>query len=118
MSRYFWPGRNGHEKRGEALRHQYGITDESPLRSRELRNLIERFDERIDNYLSKGIVGNIHPHYLGPEPPSSQVKRHFFRAYFLDSGVFALLGQRYEIDPLARELWRIGGGSDEEPKDF
>lgn len=116
VSRYFWPIRNGHEKRGKALRNQYGITDESPLRSRELRNLIEHFDERLDNYLSKGIVGNIIPHYLGREPPPSQVKRHFFRAYFLDSGVFEMLGQRYEIDPLSRELWRIGGGSIDEPR--
>lgn len=114
VSRYFWPVRDAHRDRGDALRIQYGVTDESPLRSRDLRNLIEHFDERLDNYLSKGIVGEIFPHYLGQEPPPSQVKRHFFRAYFLNTGVFEMLGQRYEIDPLSREIWRIGGGSEEE----
>ena len=114
VSRYFWPVRDTFKSRGEALRTQYGITEQSPLRSRDLRNAIEHFDERLDEYLSKGIVGTIIPHYLGPTPKRSDVPRHFFRAYFVDTGVFEMLGQQYEIEPLSRELWLLAGGTDSE----
>lgn len=110
VSRYFWPARDKYEERGIALRSMYGIAENSPLRSRDLRNAIEHFDEKLDEYLSKGIVGNIFPHYIGPEPKSSGVPQHFFRAYYIDTGVFQILNQRVEIEPLSRELWRLGRG--------
>jgi hypothetical protein len=111
VSRYFWPVRNKYAARGETLRLMYKVTDESPLRSRELRNAIEHFDERLDDYLAEGIVGNIYPAYLGRERKSNGVPEHFFRAYFVDTGVFQLLEHRFEIDPLSKELWRLAGGT-------
>jgi len=111
VSRYFWPVRKQYEQRGTELRRMYDVSDASPLRSRDLRNAIEHFDERLDDYLAQGIVGNIYPHYLGAEPPPSQVKRHFFRAYFLNTGVFQLLDHRFQVEPLAKELWRLAGGT-------
>ena len=69
--------------------------------------MIEHFDEKLDKYLEKGIVGYIIPHYFGPQGVSDGVPEHFFRAYFIDTGIFEILGKRYEIDPLARELWRL-----------
>jgi hypothetical protein len=110
VSRYFWPVREKYAARGEELRRFYGITDSSPLRSRDLRNAIEHFDERLDDYLSRVIVGHIYPHYIGPEFDGRGVPQHFFRAYFVDSGTFQLLGHRFEVGPLSRELWRLGGG--------
>lgn len=110
VSRYFWPVRDKCAARGEELRRFYGVTERSPLRSRDLRNAIEHFDERLDEYLSRVIVGNIYPHYIGPEFDGEGVPQHFFRAYFVDSGVFQLLEHRFEVDPLSRELWRLGGG--------
>ena len=111
VSRYFWPVKDKYRARGAELRTIYRISDDSPLRSRDLRNAIEHFDERLDDHLAQGVVGTIYPHYLGPEPPPSQVKQHFFRAYFINTGVFQLLEHRFEIDPLARELWRLAGGT-------
>jgi hypothetical protein len=113
VSRYFWPVKEKYRARGAELRGMYGVSDESPLRSRELRNAIEHFDEKLDDYLAQGVVGTIYPHYLGSEPPPSQVKRHFFRAYFTNNGVFQLLEHRVEVDPLAKELWRLAGGTAE-----
>ena len=110
VSRYFWPVGKEFSGRGAELRGTYGISEDSPSRSRDLRNAIEHFDERLDKYLSRGIVGNIHPHFIGPEPKKDGVPQHFFRAYFVDSGIFQLLDQRVELDPLSRELWRLGGG--------
>lgn len=107
VSRYFWPSDKAHEARGRELREQFKVTDNSPLKSRDLRNMIEHFDEKLDHYLAKGIVGHIIPHYFGPEGKSSGVPRHFFRAYFINIGVFEILGKRYEIEPIAKELWRL-----------
>lgn len=107
VSRYFWPSDKGHEARGRALRRRYKVAEDSPLKSRELRNMIEHFDEKLDDYLASGIVGHIIPHYFGPEGKSNGVPKHFFRAYFINIGVFEILGKRYEIEPLAKELWRL-----------
>lgn len=119
VSRYFWPAREKYAARGAELRDTYKIQDNSPLRSRDLRNAIEHFDERLDEYLSRGIVGHIRPHYIGPESEKNGVPQHFFRAYFVDSGIFQILDQRVQLDPISRELWRLGGGKfDDEMQHF
>jgi hypothetical protein len=107
VSRYFWPSNGAHEARGEQLRQQFHIGDDSPLKSRELRNMIEHFDEKLDHYLSRGVVGHIIPHYFGLEASEVDVPQHFFRAYFIDTDVFEILGKRHEVKPIARELLRL-----------
>jgi len=107
VSRYFWPSNSAHEVRGRELREMFQITEQSPLRSRHLRNMIEHFDEKLDHYLAKGIVGHVIPHYFGPEGANTGVPTHFFRAYFTNVGIFEILGKRYEIEPIAKELWRL-----------
>jgi hypothetical protein len=107
LSRYFWPVRKAHESRGEFLRQALGITDQNPLKSRELRNAMEHFDEKLDEYLASGIVGNVFPHYFGPLPKDDGVPRHIFRAYYVDVGQFEMLGNRYQIGPIANELLRL-----------
>lgn len=107
VSRYFWPSNKSHEARGKELRKNFKITDDSALESRVLRNMIEHFDEKLDDYFAKGIAGHIIPHYFGPEIGSSGIPQHFFRAYFINTGFFEILGKRYEIKPIATELWRL-----------
>jgi hypothetical protein len=107
LSRYFWPVRQGHEARAKQLREAFGVTDDNPLRNRDLRNEIEHFDEKLEAYLSEGIAGCIFPEFVGPLPENDGVPAHIFRAYFLDAGLFEMLGKRYEIEPLAGELLRL-----------
>jgi hypothetical protein len=107
LSRYFWPARSAHDWRGAQLRRAFGVSDESPLRSRDLRNALEHFDEQLDIYLEKRVVGRVLPEYVGPFVEQEGVPVHLFRAYYVDTGVFELLGKRYEVQPLARELGRI-----------
>jgi hypothetical protein len=45
--------------------------------------------------------------YLGAEPPQNGVKKHFFRAYFVDTGTFEILGQKLKIEPLVNEIYDI-----------
>jgi hypothetical protein len=107
LSRYFWPVRKGHDDRAVHLRRSLEVRDDSPLRSRGLRNAVEHFDERLDHYLEAPIVGAIVPNYFGPTPTDDGVPLHLFRAYFVDTGVFQLLDQRVNVEPVAQEIWRI-----------
>jgi len=111
VARYFWPIRVGqqiHASRAEALRNEFSIRDDNPLRvCKPLRDTMEHFDERLDKYLAKGVVGHIFPQYFGREEGRDGVPLHFFRAYFIDSGTFEMLGERFVIEPLANELIRL-----------
>jgi len=110
ISRYFWPtepAKKRHAARGKRLREAFAVTDDSPLKSRKLRNQMEHFDERLDDYLGKGIFGHVIPHYVGRTPESGGVREHFFQAYFIDTGTFSILGETYQIEPIAREIARI-----------
>ncbi len=107
LSRYFWPARKAYAARAELLRSACGVTEESPLKSRDLRNAIEHFDEKLDDYLANGIIGQIFPQYVGPLPPHDGVPKHMFRAYYTDVAVFELLGKRHEIQPIASEIARL-----------
>jgi len=109
ISRYFWPIRKSHNWRGLKLRKIFGINEDSPLKSRGLRNAIEHFDERLDKYLEGDIVGIIFPHFVGPRPSQDGVPGHFFRAYYLDEGVFQILGESYEISSITSALLDVHG---------
>lgn len=116
ISRYFSPSRDGkkgtdkktiHKDRGLYLSKVFGVKDDSPLMNRALRNSIEHFDERLDLYLQDGIVGYIFPSLILPEPEDSDVPHHIFRAYYLKEGIFQVLGERYEIQPIVDEIAKI-----------
>jgi hypothetical protein len=109
LSRYFWPARKDelHTKRARRLRTSLGVVDSSPLRNRDLRNLIEHFDEKLDIYLREGIVGHILPTHIGNRPEEQEVPVHLFRAYYTEVAVFEVLGQRFAIRPIIEEIARL-----------
>ena len=109
LSRYFWPVRPARRQRGELLRAQFNVTDASPLKSRQLRNEIEHFDEKLDMYFSRTVAGVIIPQYIGPYLENGGVPGHFFRAYYTDRGVLEVLGNEFNIMPLVEEIRRIDG---------
>jgi hypothetical protein len=104
LSRYFWPIRKGHETRAGQLREAFAMDETSPLFNRDLRNALEHFDERLDHYVTTGLVGYVFPEYVGAKPKEDEVPGHFFRAYFPDTGEFRLLNEEFKIQPLAGEL--------------
>ena len=111
LSRFFWPAQEGerkiHKTRGKLLREEFSINETSPLKDRLLRNKIEHFDENLDKYLQQGIVGYIFPDFIGHSNEGSEVPVHIFRGYFLDNGVFQILGAKFETHPLVAEINRI-----------
>ena len=108
ISRYFWPSRtkNGLAKeRGKQLRLALGVAAESPLSNRSLRNALEHFDERLDDYLVKLDAGYIFPtsivgdHTLADEQPG-----HFFRLVDPVACCFVIFNQKYWYAEIREEL--------------
>lgn len=110
LSRYFWCPRskkdNIHSRRSVFLKDIFLVKEDNPLKNRDLRNHIEHFDEKLDIALQDIIAGNIIPKYLGSTLPDDGVKKYFFRAYFLDTGIFEILGKQFEIQPIVNEVRR------------
>jgi hypothetical protein len=108
ISRFFWPSnRTGYYKiRAEKLREVYHVSDSRVLRNRDMRNYIEHFDEKLDDFLKEFTTGIVMPKYVGPIAYVDDA-RIFFRAYFYDKQVFKMLNVEYEIKPIIDEINRI-----------
>lgn len=106
LSRYLWPARMKklHLLRAARLRTGLGVTEDSCLSKRDLRNALEHFDERLDEFCRTLVAGVILPTYVGPLDKQHDVPRHLFRAYYTDIGVFEVLGDRFEMVPILEEV--------------
>lgn len=109
LSRYFWPSRrtSPHKERARRLRESLGVTAASPLKSRDIRNMIEHFDERLDEFLRNAVAGRFIPAYIGNRPEDPEVPTYFFRAYYTEPAIFEVLGERFEIKPIFEEIQRL-----------
>ncbi|MFQ2377539.1 hypothetical protein ACK31I_18330 [Aeromonas caviae] len=96
-----------HQQRATYLRRVFGVDEKSPLYDKKLRNAIEHFDERLDIYLESGIVGHIFPSLILDKPEDSVVPHHIFRAYYLNDGIYQVLGERHYVQPILNEMIRI-----------
>jgi len=107
ISRYFWPSDSKYKKRGNALRTAFGVSEESPLRQRKLRNMVEHFDEYLDDFLKECLAGQFIPDYFGRKPPVDRGPIKFFRAFFTNTGEFEILGQIFQLQPIVDEIGRL-----------
>ena len=108
ISRFFWPPKSNlyYKNRGEKLREVYNVNDSSILKNRDMRNLLEHFDERLDDFLKEFTIGKIMQKYVGPITYVDD-NRTFFRAYFYDKDIFKMFNVEYEIHPIIDEINRI-----------
>lgn len=108
LARYFWPARKEYSERGAYLRQKLGIADDNPLANKELRNGLEHFDERLDEYLKNEVFGMILPDYVGNSFKQGQgPKGHLFRAFFVDTQCFVLFNEPFHLPPLLEALYKI-----------
>lgn len=108
LSKYFWPVGKRYKARGEHLRRKLGVLDGGPLEDRNLRNQLEHLDEKLDDYFKEqAFSGCVFPEFFGPEPNRDGPRALFFRAYFINTGEFEVLGDKYPIPALVSEVARI-----------
>lgn len=111
ISRYYFPSGRApkplHRARAIRLRQAFGVEDHNPLAERGLRNAIEHFDERLDEYLSGDRVGEFIPEEVGYSPRESEAPLHIFKGFYTYPMVFVLLGKSYEMAPIVDEILRL-----------
>jgi hypothetical protein len=107
ISRYFWPVKKEYRNRSKALKTAFCIDDSSPLRDRTLRNMVEHFDEKLDDFLKGYPSGMLIPDYFGTKPSGDRGPLKFFRAYFINTDEFEILGNVFQIQPIVDEIFRI-----------
>ena len=110
ISRYFWPPQKGegkiHSKRAGELKEIYKVNNHSPLKNRKLRNQLEHFDENLDKYLSENsLVGIVFPSFVGGKEDTQGVPTHYFRAFFIETGIFEVFGEEFLVQPIIDELY-------------
>lgn len=104
ISKFFWPITKDkiHKVRGQKLREVYKITETSCLKSKEVRNFIEHFDEKLDLFLNNFQAGSIIPRYVGTRINKEGTK--IFRGYFIEEVVFKIFDLEYELLPILNEI--------------
>ncbi len=105
MSKYFWPKKQ-FEERGKRLRNAFNIIEPNPIKDKDVRNFLEHFDEKLDNYLHENVSVNIIPRYVGKRIIDNQ-NLHYFRAFFIDEWIFTILNSEIEIRPIINEMFRV-----------
>jgi hypothetical protein len=112
LSRFFWPSlRKGNQlasARGKKLRQAFSLEDSSPLSSRDVRNAIEHFDERLDSFLLPERFGYFFPTpRIGSHELADEVTGNIFKLVDPESEIFVLLGQKFEFGPIREAVFDI-----------
>jgi hypothetical protein len=103
ISKMLWGGKSRLE-----LRRDLGVTEDSPLRDRELRNDFEHFDERLESWYRMSEHGTYVGRNIGPFgsiPRLPDVER--FQHYNSETGIVSFFAHAVSIPDLVREAARI-----------
>jgi hypothetical protein len=110
LSRFFFPVDKKPLARARAanLRQLFAVSNHSALQDRELRNALEHFDERLDEYLLGDIAGYLFP---GPMVDDAELADdpvgHIFRLVDPATQTFVLLGQKHAFGAMRAEVAQI-----------
>ncbi|TGV17062.1 hypothetical protein E5N72_17675 [Pseudoalteromonas sp. MEBiC 03607] len=91
--------------RGRALKGEYGLDDNNPLKNRKLRDHLEHYDERLDHWRNNSINRNIVSDTIGPPnaivgPAESDMMRWFDPT----RNVFKFRGEEYDLQSITTSI--------------
>lgn len=109
LSKLFWPpktngkGAQRTQARGAVLRRRIGLPDTGHfLQDRKIRNHLEHFDERLDDWEENSERHNLVQDTIGPPSAISGVDASdMMRGYDPNSKTFTFRGEEYNIQQLA-----------------
>jgi len=110
ISRYFWPTKPQikiHRIRGEKLREKLLVDEDNVLKGRTIRNFIEHFDEKLDEFLNKPIAGHFLPKSIVFNSSELDEVTFVFRAYIVNEFIYKTLDREVCIIPIIKEINRI-----------
>lgn len=105
VSKIFWPNPKFKE-RGKELREKLKVADDSILKSRNMRNIFEHYDEKIEEFRLNNcarVDSNIGPINMIGNFSASDYLRH----YVPKEKNIIFQGETYEILSIVKELMRI-----------
>lgn len=107
ISKILWGNKKTEELRKD-LRDLLKIKDDSPLRSRDLRNHFEHFDDRISTWYQTSKNKNYIDTNIGPSNFIGGFdESDFMRNYNTDENSVNFKGEKYYIQPLIEEVINI-----------
>jgi hypothetical protein len=116
VSRFFWPPKKSGALaayRGEKLREIYKIDETSALFNRDLRNELEHFDEKLDNWLREIPVGPIIASPIFADHTIvDEGFGHAFKVVDCNNDIFVILGRKYDFGKICREVVSLLSGDD------
>lgn len=121
VSRLFWPPRLNKKKdestedyvkraqftkdRGLKLRELFSLNDQSPLKSRELRDHLEHYDERLDHWSNTSKRRIICSDTIGPPNIVSGIEATDSMRWFdPTTNSFLFRGESYSLQPIVTEI--------------
>lgn len=111
LSKAFW-NPDKRDKLAQArclkLRTAFGLDDSSPLNNRELRNSLEHFDERLDDFLVESPTGMFFPGGLvAPHELAAEAPGQIFRMVDPWSRIFVVFNQKYPFQGIFNETEKV-----------
>jgi hypothetical protein len=102
ISRFFWPVAKDKlaVARGKTLREAFQMADDSPLRSRAIRNHVEHFDERLDRFLGGDPMGQLCDFVIGSSDLADEEATHVMLLVDPKAQIVVLFGEKYHFSGL------------------
>jgi hypothetical protein len=105
ISRIFWPPPSAGARakaRGAHLKQALGVTDCHPLEKRSLRNHLEHFDERIDDWAESSVNRTIADRIIVPRRQimSTITETDIFRMFESDTRHYIFRGEEFDMQAL------------------
>jgi hypothetical protein len=111
VARFFWPTKRGGRlaaKRGETLRSFFQIDSSSPISDKSLRNTLEHFDERLDEFLVENDAGGfVVQAIVGDLEDYAERTVKVFKLIDPEKRTIVILNERFEYQPIINEVGRI-----------
>lgn len=130
VSRLFWPpgprdktARARCDRRGLALRQATALNgiQDHPVKTRALRDHIEHFDERLDDWAEQSQNRNIIINYVGPRSGiggDAIGDRDIVHHYDPSAKIYAFRGEKFDLQALAHGLHDIYERADRRIKEI
>lgn len=108
ISKILWPIKKKYEYRGIELRTALNVKDDSALKNRDLRNLFEHFDEKVDEWFETAERRRFSDRNVGPMKgviiPSEKDR---LRTFDPKTWTLTCLGIEFELGPAIQSIYEL-----------